>query len=58
MLLRAVQQLTVHANMVALRIGLGAKLRHHLPIHLHAAFENQLLSLAPRNDPSLRNDLL
>ena len=44
--------------MVAAGVCLGAQLRHHLAVHLHAALLDQLLGLATAGHARLRQDLL
>jgi hypothetical protein len=43
---------------VAAGVCLGAQLRHHLAVHLHAALLDQLLGLATAGHARLRQDLL
>jgi hypothetical protein len=52
------QQFAIHAHVVFGEIGAGAKLSHYLPVHLHAAIEDELLSSAARGKAGLRQDFL
>ena len=54
----ALQQLAVHANVIAPGIGLAAQLRHYLAIHHHASGDNHLFGVAPAGDARLRENLL
>jgi hypothetical protein len=55
---RPMQQLAVHANVVAASISLSAQLGHYLAVYLHAALFNQFLGPAATRHPSTRQDLL
>ena len=57
-LLRLLQQLAVHADVVPRRVRLRAQLRHHLAVHPHAPFGDQRLRLASRGHSGGGNDLL
>jgi hypothetical protein len=52
------QELAIHANVIAAEIGLRSKLRHRLAVHLDAALEDDLLGGAAAGDSSLRQYLL
>ena len=56
--LRFADQLAVHADVVAPQVSLGAQRRHHLAVHLDAAFGDQLLGVTATRDPGLRQNLL
>jgi hypothetical protein len=56
--LRALQQLSIHADVVASRIGLGAQLGHNLAVDLNSPFFDQLLSAPPARHTRLRQNLL
>jgi hypothetical protein len=53
-----VQQLAVHANVVASGVGLGAESSDHLAVHLHAALGDHLLGAAAAGHTRLRKNLL
>src|SRR2546426_10952089 len=52
------QQLAVHFDVVALGVGLGAKLRDHAPVDAYQAPDDQLLGLAARRDARPSDDFL
>jgi hypothetical protein len=54
----AVQQLAVHADMVAAWVSLRAELGHCCAVHLHAAFCDQFFRVAAAGDTGLGQDLL
>ncbi len=56
--LRPLEQLPVHANVVALRIGLAAQFADDLPIHRDAPLLDHLLGVPARRDPGGGNDFL
>jgi hypothetical protein len=56
--LGALQQLSVHADVVAPRIGLRAQFGHNLAVDLHASLFDQLFGATPAGNAGLRKDLL
>ena len=56
--LRAVQQLSVDANVVVLGVGLAAQFRDHLPVDRHQSAGDQLLCLAAGGDAGGGDDFL
>ncbi len=56
--LGALEQLAVHADVVAGRIGLGAQHGYHFAVDLHAALLDHLLGLAAAGNAGLGQDLL
>ena len=54
----ALQQLAIHADVVAGGIGLGAQLGDNFAVYLHAALLDHLLGLAAAGDAGLGQDLL
>jgi len=58
MAFNALQELSIDADVVFCRIGLGAQLGHDLAVHLHAAAGDQLLGLAAGTDAGSGDDLL
>jgi hypothetical protein len=54
----SLQQLSIHADVVACCVRLAAEFRHNGAVYLHAALRNQFLGMAPTGDPRLRKDLL
>src|SRR5712672_63019 len=58
MLLRPMQELSMHADVFGVRVGLGSQLRHHSAINLYVAGADQFLGLAPGSDPGSGNNFL
>jgi hypothetical protein len=56
--LRAVQQLSIHADVIARGIRLRSQCGHHLPVHLHAALGDHLFRVPPAGDARPRKNLL
>src|SRR5206468_4161912 len=56
--LGAVQQLSIHADVVASGIGLAAQFGDSLAVHLHAAFGDQFLGMAAAGHARLGKNLL
>src|SRR6266403_839395 len=56
--LRPLQQFSIHADLVPLRVGLRTQLRNHGSVESHPPRRNQLLRLATRRNPASRHDFL
>ncbi len=54
----SLQQLSIHANVIDIRVGLGAQFRHHGSIDLHVPAADQFFGLAPGSDSGCGNYFL
>ena len=52
------QRTPAHGDAIAVRLHLGARLGDHAAVHLHRAFLDQRVALAPRAEPALRQELV
>jgi hypothetical protein len=58
MVLRPLQEFSIHADVVGVRVGLGSQLRYHSAIDLYVAGADQFLGFAAGSDSGGGNNFL